>query len=172
MLFRSVAGKIIELQGAKSISKCFCKEGWFLWQGRCQQCGDGLDCPGMNRLTLKRDISQSPMRPVTSFAAFMKTIVLVVLPVLVLQAVTTRALLATIARTGCEILGMALVKRVAVVTMHFSSPFVSVSFCVNLFVHRAQEGDSRTVQFQLPDDGVQPSTAPGHCPDAFSDAAL
>ena len=45
-----VAGKIIELQGATSISKCFCKEGWFLWQGRCQQCGDGLDCPGMNRL--------------------------------------------------------------------------------------------------------------------------
>ena len=49
-----VAGKIIELQGATAKSKCFCKEGWFLWQGRCQQCGDGLDCPGMNRLSLKR----------------------------------------------------------------------------------------------------------------------
>ena len=42
----------------------------------------------------------------------------------------------------------------------------------DLFVHRAQEGDSITVGFRLPDDDVQPSTAPGHCPDAFSDAAL
>ena len=55
--------RIIEVQGSDSNSPCACKAGSFLWKGRCQICGEGVNCPGRNRMELLPGYFSTPEAP-------------------------------------------------------------------------------------------------------------
>lgn len=53
----------IQVQGASSAQFCFCVEGSFLWQGRCQQCTTGSYCRGSNQLEVLPGYFSSSVAP-------------------------------------------------------------------------------------------------------------
>ena len=43
---QEIEGEVLQILGATSESSCTCKDGSFLWQGRCESCSEGSECRG------------------------------------------------------------------------------------------------------------------------------